>query len=89
MKILTMIRRPKKLTLDESIIDGVESLVEKTPGINSFSAYIERVMAAHLIDRNLLPANYVVPGEMRGGDRYAGRKKKTQQQSEGEAQLDG
>lgn len=69
MTAFDLVRKRKNLSLEETLIDGVEKAIEQTPGINSFSAYVERLLAAKLIAENLIPLNYQIPGETRGGDR--------------------
>lgn len=69
MTAIDVARKRKNLSLEESLIEGVEKMVSKTIGINSFSAYVENLLAAHLIANNALPPGYRLPGETRGGDR--------------------
>ena len=63
-----MVRERKNLSLDETLVRGVESML-KGSNVGSFSAYIEKLLAAHLIANNVIPVNYEPPGETRGGDR--------------------
>jgi len=74
MTAIDVARKRKNLSLEESLIDGVKKMVAKTIGINSFSAYVENLLAAHLIANNALPPGYRLPGETRGGDRTATNK---------------
>lgn len=69
MTVATLARKRKNLSLEEKLIDGIQEMVDTTIGVNSFSDYVERVLAAHLIANNKLPVNYRVIGETRGGDR--------------------
>ena len=69
MTVMTLVRKRKNLSLEEELIKGVQEMVDTTIGVNSFSDYVERILAAHLIANNKLPANYKIIGETRGGDR--------------------
>ena len=67
MTAFELARKRKNLSLEETLIAGVEKVLETTPGINSFSAYVESLLAAHLIANNIIPPTYRLPGETRGG----------------------
>lgn len=68
MTAFDLARKRKNLSLEETLIDGVEKMLA-TSSINSFSSYVERLLAAHLIANNVIPPTYSLPGETRGGDR--------------------
>lgn len=75
MTTFDVARKRKNLTLEETLIEGIEKMLEEA-GVSSFSAYIEGLLAAHLIANNKLSPTYRLPGETRGGDQYSKRTKK-------------
>ena len=77
MTAFDLVRKRKNLSLEETLIEGVERAIAQTPGINSFSAYVERLLAAKLMAENLIPLNYQLPGETRGGDRSQSKEEAT------------
>ena len=68
MVAFDLVRKRKNLSLEETLIDGVEKLLKQS-NVSSFSAYVESLLAAHLIANNIIPPTYLLPGETRGGDR--------------------
>ncbi|MGB3300238.1 MAG: hypothetical protein WBA76_18400 [Phormidesmis sp.] len=64
-----MPRKRKNLSLDEVVIDGIEHICSISKEKPSFSFYVERLLAAHLIANNVVPPSYTPPGETRGGNR--------------------
>ena len=74
MVAFDLARKRKNLSLEETLIDGVERLIKQS-NVSSFSAYVESLLAAHLIANNIIPPTYLLPGETRGGDRTIGKVK--------------
>jgi hypothetical protein len=63
-----MPRKRKNLSLDETVIEGIERLCKRTD-TRSFSLYVEQLLTAHLISNNVVSPTYKPLGETRGGDR--------------------
>lgn len=63
-----MPRRRRTFSIDEPIIDALETL-QRDSRFKNLSMYVEGLLAAHAIAKNVLGADYVLPGETRGGDR--------------------